>query len=262
MRLMISFAVTTITLGSLYALYPTPFAARLDPPAPVTGAVDIGGFLSVAGVRAPEGDLERQTETILEHIDGMLQAAGSRLSNTVSVRVSLKNQSDFAAMNEIYRRYLPTAPPARTTVISPLPDDALIEMSVTAAPNGVQRTVVNPAGWLTTNPYSYGIKSGDTLFMSGLISRNGRDNSTVKGTIHTQTWVAMENAAAILAAAGMTFKDVVSAQFHIVDPSARDEVYAVYRGYFTGDPPQPSTVVARLTSPDYLVEITLTARKH
>ena len=65
--------------------------------------------------------------------------------------------------------------------------DGLIEISMVAIPNGGERVVVHPADWIKSpNPYSYGIKTGNTLFLSGLISRNGKDNSTVKGDIAAQ----------------------------------------------------------------------------
>jgi 2-iminobutanoate/2-iminopropanoate deaminase len=42
--------------------------------------------------------------------------------------------NDFAAMNEVYGRYFPAAPPARSTVqVSRLPKDALVEIEVIAA---------------------------------------------------------------------------------------------------------------------------------
>ena len=44
------------------------------------------------------------------------------------------------------------------------------------------------------SPYSYGIRSGSTLFLAGLISRNGRDNQVVKGDMATQVKTAMDNA--------------------------------------------------------------------
>src|SRR5207248_6069820 len=50
-----------------------------------------------------------------------------------------------------------------------------------------------------------GIKSGNTLFLSGLVSRNGKDNTTVKGDITTQTKTILDNGAAILKQAGMGF---------------------------------------------------------
>ena len=39
----------------------------------------------------------------------------------------------------------------------------------TRRPNGGERTVVHPGDWSKSpSPYSYGIKSGNTLFLSGL----------------------------------------------------------------------------------------------
>ena len=55
-------------------------------------------------------------------------------------------------------------------------------MPSVAVPNGGERSDHHPAGWSTPNPYSYGIKTGDTLFLSGLVSRNGKDNSRSKAT--------------------------------------------------------------------------------
>jgi enamine deaminase RidA (YjgF/YER057c/UK114 family) len=260
MRLIAPFAAATVTLGALYAQCALPIGARLESRPQLSEVADGGGFLTVTRIHAPEGALTDQIKTVLDRIDAKLRFAGSRLANAVSVMVSLRNQSDFAAMNEVYRPYFIDAPPARTTVVTSLPGNALIEVSVTAVPDGIERTAVNPAGWLTTNPYSYGIKSGDTLFMSGLISRNGEDNTPIKGDIHTQTWIVMQNARAVLAAADMTFADVVSSRVYIVDPTATDEMYGIYRGYFSGEPPVPTTATAHLTAPDYLVEVTMIAK--
>ena len=50
--------------------------------------------------------------------------------------VFLKNMSDFAAMNEVYAKYLApegVVPPARSTVaVAGLPKDALVEIEVIA----------------------------------------------------------------------------------------------------------------------------------
>ena len=47
--------------------------------------------------------------------------------------VYLKNMSDFTAMNAVYAKYFPAAPPARSTVeVARLPKDALIEIDVIA----------------------------------------------------------------------------------------------------------------------------------
>ena len=258
MRFIVSVAAMSLTFGTLTMPGRSP---RVSTPSRQSILSSRPAGCPIASIREPDGPIKDQIKRVMDRIDAKLQASGSRLSNAVSVMVSLKNQSDFAAMNEVYRAYLTDAPPARTTVIAPLTGDALIEMSVTAVSDGVERTAVNPAGWLTTNPYSYGIKTGDVLFMSGLISRNGQDNTPIKGDIHTQTWMIMQNAAMVLDAAGMTFTNVVSSRIYIVDPAATDEMYGIYRGYLPGAPPPSTTATALLTSADYLVEVTMIASK-
>ena len=158
---------------------------------------------------------------MLDRINTTLKTAGSSLANAASMTVYLRNQSDFAAMNEVYRSYWTRDPPARTTVVVPLLNDGLVEISAVAVPDGGERVVVNPGGWLVApNPYSYAIKSGNTLFLAGLISRNGKDNSAIQGDMSAQTKTVMDNGAAVLAAAGMSYADVVSSRVYITDPAA------------------------------------------
>jgi reactive intermediate/imine deaminase len=163
-------------------------------------------------------------------------------------------------MNEVYRTYWTKDPPARTTVFLPLLNEGLVEIAAVAVPDGGNRVVVNPSDWMVSpNPYSYGIKSGNTLFLAGLISRNGKDNSTIKGDMAAQTKTVMENAAAVLKAGGMTFADVVSSRIYVTDSSKFQDMNTVYRTYFPTDPPARATVKADLTSPDYVVEVTMVA---
>src|SRR5207249_6600359 len=65
-----------------------------------------------------------------------VQTRALPISNAASVTVYLKNQSDFAAMNEVYRTYWTKDPPARTTVMLPLLNEGLVEIAVAAVPNG------------------------------------------------------------------------------------------------------------------------------
>ena len=112
-----------------------------------------------------------------------------------------------------------------------------------AIPNGAERTVIHPAGWIQSpNPYSYGIKSGDTLFLAGLISRNGKDNSVIEGDMAKQTTTVFENAAQILKTAGMSFDNVVSSRVYITDQAKFQDMNKVYQTYFPKDPPARATV--------------------
>ena len=82
---------------------------------PFSPAVKAGGFVYVSGTISQQGgDIKAQTKWCLEDLDRTLKAAGSSLQNAASINVYLKNQGDFAAMNEVYRTFFKENPPART----------------------------------------------------------------------------------------------------------------------------------------------------
>ena len=161
----------------------------------------------------------------------MLAAAGSSLDDVLSVTVFLTTAAHFQAMNAAYRTFWPGDPPARTTVIASLvAPDALVEITMIAAPRGGERAVIHPKGWMKSpNPYSYAIRSGDAVFLSGLVPRKGRDNSAVAGDISVQTRAVMENAAELLEAAGLTFDNVVSTRVYLTDASNFAGMNEAYR---------------------------------
>ena len=227
---------------------------------PFSTAIKADGLIYVSGTLGSGGDVKAQTKQVLDNISAALKTAGSSLANAASMTVYLKNQGDFAAMNEVYRTYWTKDPPARTTVIVPLLNEGLVEISAVAVPDGGQRVVVNPSEWIgSPNPYSYGIKSGNTLFLAGLISRNGKDNTPIKGDMKAQTKTVLENVSTVLKAGGMTFADVVSSRVYVTDSAAFQDMNEVYRTYFPTDPPARATVKATLNSNDYVVEITMIA---
>jgi reactive intermediate/imine deaminase len=237
---------------------------------PFSPAVRSGDFIYVSGTLATDdngkivpGDIKIQTERVLANLAQILEAAGSGMQDVLTVTVYLANVSDFAAMNEVYKAHWPKDPPARTTISAKLVlPGAIVEMSAVAVPKGGARKVVQPAEWLKSPlPYSYGILSGDTLFLAGLVSRNGRDNAPVTGEMKAQVEVAMKNAGEILKSAGMGYGDVVSSRVYITDTAMFQDMNSTYRAFFPKDPPARATVRAALVSPEYLVEITMVAAR-
>ncbi len=232
---------------------------------PFSSAVKAGGFIYVSGTLSSDRqvDIKGQTKNVLDTLAGVLKAAGTSMENVAAVNVYLKTAADFAGMNEVYRTYWPKDPPVRTTVVAAnLLRDGLIEIAMVAIPRGGERQVIHSADWVKSpNPYSYGIKSGDTLFMAGLVSRNGRDNSIVEGDITKQTRTVLDNGGEVLKAAGFSFADVAASRVYITDTANFQPMNGVYREYFPKDPPARATVKAGLSAPQYLVEITMTAVK-
>jgi 2-iminobutanoate/2-iminopropanoate deaminase len=109
---------------------------------PYSQAVRVGDMLFASGQvgldpatgQIVEGGIVEQTKRVFENIKAVLAAADADLTQVVKTTVFLKNMSDFAAMNEIYAKYLApsgTVPPARSTVaVAGLPKDALVEVEV------------------------------------------------------------------------------------------------------------------------------------
>ena len=82
------------------------------------------------------GGITEQTKRVFENIKAVLAEAGIDLLHVVKTTVYLKTMSDFAAMNEVYAKYLApegVVAPARSTVaVAGLPKDALVEIEVIA----------------------------------------------------------------------------------------------------------------------------------
>jgi 2-iminobutanoate/2-iminopropanoate deaminase len=111
---------------------------------PYSQAVRVGDLLFTSGQVALNpatgqivaGGIREQTTQVLENLTAVLAAADSDMTHVVKTVVFLKDIGDFAAMNEIYGKYLApegTVAPARSTVeVSRLPKDALVEIEVIA----------------------------------------------------------------------------------------------------------------------------------
>ncbi len=235
-----------------------PGAAQL----PFSAATRADGLIYVAGTLAQQGDIKAQTKTVLDNMGQTLAKAGSSLANVAAVHVYVKNPADVAGMTDVWRTYWPKDAPARTTIIADLVQPgALVEMSMVAVPTGGERVVVTPEGWTTANPYSYAIRSGNTLFLSGMISRGTKDNTPIEGDMAAQTRTVMASAGELLKAAGFAMSDVVASRVYITDGAKFQEMNGAYRESFPKDPPARATVIAGLPGAPYQVEITLTAVK-
>lgn len=91
-------------------------------------------------------------------------------------------------------------------------------------------------------PYSQGVKAGGMLFFSGQIPLDPVTGEMVGKEIAAQTERVMENIAALLAAAGLGFSDVVKSTIYLTDLANFAIVNDIYGRRFPADPPARSTV--------------------
>lgn len=231
---------------------------------PYSLGIEASKVIYVAGQLPTDltADFAGQTKQVFEALRSVLKQAGSSLDNVVATTVMLQNASDFAAMDEIYGRQFTGVLPARTTVIGEMVrPGALLEIQVTAVTPGVTKTAILPEGWAKPkSPYSYAVKAGDTLYISGLVSRKGTDGSQVQGDIAVQVKTLMDNAGTILKAAGMSYGDLVAGHVALKDMKLFAPMNDAYRTYWEKD--RPARVSCEVSPPGtYDVEITFVAIK-
>jgi 2-iminobutanoate/2-iminopropanoate deaminase len=91
-------------------------------------------------------------------------------------------------------------------------------------------------------PYAQAVAAGPYLFASGQIALDPATGKLVDGGIEAQARQVMANVAAVLAAGGLTFDDVVKTTIFLVDMNDFAVVNAIYAESFTTTLPARSTV--------------------
>jgi 2-iminobutanoate/2-iminopropanoate deaminase len=102
-------------------------------------AVKAAGLLFVAGqgpfdpqTGAVVGStIQEQTRQCLKNIEAILEAAGSSMNQVVSATFILSDPKDFAGMNEEWRNWFGTEPPARQGAKLPI-DTPGLKISIAA----------------------------------------------------------------------------------------------------------------------------------
>ena len=108
---------------------------------PYSQAIRANGLIFVSGQTPIDpanqqlisGSVGEQTERVLRNIEAILKQAGSSMAKIVRCGVFLKDMNDFGAMNEVYGKFFPNDPPARSTIqAARLPKDCQVEIDAIA----------------------------------------------------------------------------------------------------------------------------------
>jgi 2-iminobutanoate/2-iminopropanoate deaminase len=111
------------------------------PVGPYSQAICVNGWLYVSG-QIPldpvtgdivRGDFKVQVERVLENIRAIVESTGGRLEDVVKVTVYLRDIGRFSEFNEVYSKYFPRDPPARSVIgVSGLPRGVELEIDAVA----------------------------------------------------------------------------------------------------------------------------------
>jgi 2-iminobutanoate/2-iminopropanoate deaminase len=109
-------------------------------------------------------------------------------------------------------------------------------------------------------PYTQALAAGPFVFLSGQIPLDAQGR-LVEGDIVVQTVQVMANIKAVLAAAGLTFKDVVKTTIYLQDLADFQEMNRAYAEFFPQHPPARTTVQVAGLARGVAVEIDAIAVK-
>ena len=113
---------------------------------PYSQAIDTGAYVFCSGQLGMDpatgvlvgGSVAEQTERALKNLGNVLAAAGLGYADVAKTTCFLVDMNDFTAFNEVYARFFPEPPPARSTfAVAGLPKAARVEIEAIAArPSG------------------------------------------------------------------------------------------------------------------------------
>ena len=111
---------------------------------PYSQAILCGGMLYTSGQIAlsPESgelvgeNIAEQTEQIMKNLSAVLKAAGTSFDKVVKTTCFLADIADFAVFNEVYGKYITSAPARSCVAVKSLPKGALAEVEVIAKAEG------------------------------------------------------------------------------------------------------------------------------
>jgi 2-iminobutanoate/2-iminopropanoate deaminase len=238
-----------------------------SPSLPYSHAMRAGNTLFLSALRPADPasgrlagtTIEAQTEQALNNQESILRAAGLSFADLVYSRIYLADPGDYDGLNKVYRQFVTAVPPARATV-NPRLDDAvhLIQIQSTAVKGSGEG---RPPGEGFTSPiHSYSVKSGTTLYITGMTGRRP-DATFASGDIRAQTRQALATIEEQLRKHGMTFADIVDSTVWLRDSRDFAGMNEVYREIVQPNPPARATVRIPPNSGKMLVEIMMVAEK-
>jgi 2-iminobutanoate/2-iminopropanoate deaminase len=111
-------------------------------------------------------------------------------------------------------------------------------------------------------PYNQAVLVGNTLYTSGQIALDPVSMDLIMDDIETETRQVMQNMKAVLAAAGMTFENVIKTSIFIMNMADFSRINAVYATYFDeATAPARETVQVACLPKNVNIEISMIAVK-
>ena len=107
---------------------------------PYSQAIMANGFLFTSGqipINPATGNVDAegitaQAEQVMVNLKAVLDEAGTSFDNVVKTTCFIADMDDFAAFNEVYAKYITSAPARSCVAVKALPKGVLCEVEVIA----------------------------------------------------------------------------------------------------------------------------------
>lgn len=125
----------------------------------------------------------------------------------------------------------------------------------------MKKIILTPNSAQPIGPYSQAVLAGNTLYVSGQIAINPKNDNLVVQNIEAETTQVMQNLQAVLQAANMDCENVVKTTIFLSNMDDFAKVNQVYGTYFTANYPARETVAVKTLPKSVNVEISAIAIK-
>ena len=199
-----------------------------------------------------------QTEYILEAQQAVLQAAGASLADVVKAEVYMTDIQDFYRLEQVWKKYFPTDPPARTTVpVSDLgvPDLRIAVNLIAYVPQDgpAKRTIRTEAAPIPLAHEPQAVQAGPFLFFSGQMATDYRTGVPAEAQVdpnfpyyssaaEKQVNYIVQNIEAICRAAGTSRDQLLRRRGFYTDFGEFFTSFVTWAESFPTDPPASTTV--------------------
>ena len=199
-----------------------------------------------------------QTEYILNQLKIVLAEGGATMADVVKAEVYLTDLRDFFRLDEVWRDFFPTHPPARTTV--PVADLGVPGLRVginliafLPEVGQIRRTIQTDAAPAPLAHEPQAVQAGPLLFFSSQMATDFKTGVPVEATLDPRfPYYGSESAAqvnyivgnieAICRAAGTSSENLVRRRGFYTDFSEFFTSFATWGQAFPSDPPASTTV--------------------
>jgi enamine deaminase RidA (YjgF/YER057c/UK114 family) len=215
---------------------------------PFSPAVRAGDtvYVSGKGDQLPGGahppTFEEQARQTMRNVEGTLKLAGLDFRHVVMSYVFLDKVENLAMADKVYKEFFKAGdePACATVLVDWIPGGSHFEVTVTAATDLANRRVVRPADMKSGRieagvTASAAVWNGNTLYLSGLPGFKYKEGVLAKGLVD-QAQQMGRNHEAILEAAGLQLKDIVSGHVYLRDISDYNAMNKVYAPIYSQGP--------------------------